>query len=413
MSYPSTSDNAFKSDRQHPRSLELFTGAGGLALGVAKAGFQHVGVIEWDRDACASLRANSERIRLMAGWPVFEGDVRDYDFRCHKGSIALLAAGAPCQPFSLGGKHGGHTDNRNMFPQAFRAISEALPEAVLIENVKGLLRTSFRPYYDYIRSAISFPELTAHDGEDWTSHFQRLEHANTSRSFTGVRYKVTPQLVNAADYGVPQRRERVFLVALREDVAKTWRELSPTHSEDALLFAQWIEGSYWEEHSLRKPRLPARLAGRVEKLRKREQLPILQRWQTVRDALRGLPDPQDYLPHPRFVNHVGNPGARSYTGHTGSTWDYPAKTLKAGDHGVPGGENMLLKDDGTVRYFTVREAARLQTFPDKYVFSGAWSEGFRQLGNAVPVKLAFAFAERIRSFLGEQSSEAKAHVRVA
>lgn len=98
-------------------------------------------------------------------------------------------------------------------------------------------------------------------------------------------------------------------------------------------------------------------------------------------------------------NHNHNPGARAYLGHTGSALDEPAKTLKAGDHGVPGGENMLLYADQTVRYFTVREAARLQTFPDHFLFSGSWSESMRQLGNAVPVRLAEAVAGAVSKTL--------------
>jgi DNA (cytosine-5)-methyltransferase 1 len=90
----------------------------------------------------------------------------------------------------------------------------------------------------------------------------------------------------------------------------------------------------------------------------------------------------------RIANHFINPGARSYPGHTGSALDEPAKTLKAGDHGVPGGENTLRLDDGQVRYLSVRECARLQTFPDDWVFQGSWTESMRQLGNAVPVALA-------------------------
>src|SRR5687768_14772968 len=108
-------------------SIELFTGAGGLALGVARAGFEHSAVVEWNHDACESLRRNADRVSEMKGWPIFEGDVSDFDFRSHAGRTRLLAAGAPCQPFSLGGKHKGDGDARNMFPQVFRAVREAAP----------------------------------------------------------------------------------------------------------------------------------------------------------------------------------------------------------------------------------------------------------------------------------------------
>jgi DNA (cytosine-5)-methyltransferase 1 len=118
----------------------------------------------------------------------------------------------------------------------------------------------------------------------------------------------------------------------------------------------------------------------------------------VRDAINDLPDPEKFLTN-KIPNHRFNPGARSYPGHTGSPLDEPAKTLKAGDHGVPGGENMLARTDGTVRYFTVREAARLQTFPDDYIFRGAWTEAMRQLGNAVPVRLAEVVASSVAKTL--------------
>jgi len=101
----------------------------------------------------------------------------------------------------------------------------------------------------------------------------------------------------------------------------------------------------------------------------------------------------------KVFDHTFQPGARSYPGHTGSPLDVPSKTLKAGVHGVPGGENMLRREDGSVRYFTVRESARLQTFPDDYRLRGAWSETMRQLGNAVPVELAAAVADQIASTL--------------
>jgi DNA (cytosine-5)-methyltransferase 1 len=141
--------------------------------------------------------------------------------------------------------------------------------------------------------------------------------------------------------------------------------------------------------------MPSRLATRVERLRNERSLFTFEPWRTVRDAIADLPDPEKD-PSSRIPNHQHNPGAKSYVGHSGSPLDEPAKTLKAGDHGVPGGENTLLTPDGRVRYFTVRESARLQTFPDDYIIHGAWTEAMRQLGNAVPVLLGQVVASGIR-----------------
>jgi DNA (cytosine-5)-methyltransferase 1 len=126
----------------------------------------------------------------------------------------------------------------------------------------------------------------------------------------------------------------------------------------------------------------------------------LRPWRTVRDAIHDLPDPErEPEASSEFLNHRFQPGARSYKGHTGSPLDEPAKTLKAGVHGVPGGENMLCRHDGSVRYFTVRETARLQTFPNDFMFHGSWTETMRQLGNAVPVDLARLIASDIKEHL--------------
>lgn len=164
---------------------------------------------------------------------------------------------------------------------------------------------------------------------------------------------------------------------------------------------QWITGDYWKRHGRRKPS-PTIAPQRLEALRRsndredRRTRP----WATVRDAFLDMPDPEKGV-DPGWWNHQFQRGARVYPGHTGSPLDLPAKTLKAGNHGVPGGENMLIKDDGSVRYFSVRESARLQTFPDTYRFHGAWSESMRQLGNAVPVTLAHLVASSVADKLLE------------
>lgn len=121
-------------------------------------------------------------------------------------------------------------------------------------------------------------------------------------------------------------------------------------------------------------------------------------WVTVRDRLSDLPNPQSREAR-AIPNQVFQPRARTYVGHTGSPFDEPAKTLKAGDHGVPGGENMIAFPTGEVRYFSVREAAWMQTFPDEFVFNSSWTENMRQLGNAVPVEFGRIIAEEIKQKL--------------
>ena len=208
------------------------------------------------------------------------------------------------------------------------------------------------------------------------------------------------RVLNAADFGVPQRRERVFIVGFRADLEVEWTFPAPTHSREALLWSQWRSDEYWECHGLsRRGGVPERRAAAAAKRLRAK--PSTKPWRTVRDALSGLPDPEiEREASRRYANHVFQPGARSYPGHTGSPYDEPAKTLKAGDHGVPGGENMLRRRDGSVRYFSVRESARLQTFPDDYLFHGSWTETMRQLGNAVPIALAEVVAKSIRDRLG-------------
>jgi len=311
----------------------------------------------------------------------------------------VVSGGPPCQPFSLGGKHRGYNDARDMFPEAVRAVRELRPKAFIFENVKGLTRETFAEYFGYIHLQLTHPSLKRRASETWREHRVRLERHYTSNK-NRSEYNVIFNLLNAANFGVPQRRERVFLVGFRSDLGARWNFPQETNSEDALLRSQWITGEYWDRHKVAKrhrPTLSGRQATRVEKLRDM-LVDGKHPWLTVRDALQGLPDPEKYARN-GIANHVFNPGARSYPGHTGSPFDEPAKTLKAGDHGVPGGENMLARVDGSVRYFTAREAARLQTFPDDYIFRGPWTEAMRQLGNAVPVQLAEKVARSVADTL--------------
>jgi DNA (cytosine-5)-methyltransferase 1 len=279
-----------------------------------------------------------------------------------------------------------------MFPATVEIVRRLRPKAFVVENVKGLTRSSFANYYQYIQYQLEFPELPRRSNEDWYQHFLRLqgEHTSGREHGRGLTYRVAPTLVNAANYGVPQKRERVFIVGFRADLDVDWKFPSASHSQDSLFYDQWVTGEYWERNRVpkdRRPTLSASIPARILNMRDMFTAERLRPWRTVREALADLPDPESKAAR-GYADHRFQPGARSYPGHTGSPLDLPAKTLKAGDHGVPGGENMMVRDDGSVRYFTVRESARLQTFPDGYVFHGSWTETMRQLGNAVPVALA-------------------------
>lgn len=372
------------------KSLELFAGAGGLAIGLHEAGFKPAGVIERDSYCCDTILQNQslKKVEAVRDWKVLQCDVRTIDFKQYEGKVDLVSGGPPCQPFSVGGRHQAYNDVRDMFPQAVRAVREAKPKAFIFENVKGLTRTNFRNYFEYIKLQMEHPNLAREGAEEWTEHLSRLEGHHTSGKRGDLHYQVVARILNAANFGIPQRRERVFFVGFRDDLKISWNFPRETHSADALIWEQVMEATYWERNRVARgarcvtPRV-------LEKARKLGEKPLLQAWRTVRDALTDLPDPEN---NPRqaagFWNHQFQPGARTYPGHTGSPLDEPAKTLKAGVHGVPGGENMLTRPDGSVRYFSVRETARLQTFSDDYVFHGSWTEAMRQLGNAVPVELA-------------------------
>lgn len=381
------------------KAVELFAGAGGLAMGIAEAGFRPERVVEWDRWCCDTIRENRKTKKSsVAHWPdPIEGDVRDVSFADLRGKVDLVSGGPPCQPFSLGGKHRAHKDSRDMWPEAVRVVREIEPKAFIFENVKGLTRASFATYFSYIVFQLNYPEIAARADEEWIDHLARLEQHHTSGIRMGLEYRVVPRVLNAANYGVPQRRERVVFVGFRSDLGIEWSFPDETHSLDALLWDQCRGGTYWDRHRVARidQNLDCRLYDRGMKLLERPQAKA---WRTVRDAIADLPEPTP-TPSLAFANHRGQQGARSYPGHTGSPLDEAAKTLKAGVHGVPGGENMLARPDGSVRYFTVRESARLQTFPDGYHLHGSWSEAMRQLGNAVPVELARVIATNVASHL--------------
>lgn len=425
--------------------VELFAGAGGLAMAVHRAGFRPLLFNEFAKRACETLEANGAQ-RLPDGEkptrapgpgekvPLVAGDVQDLDMDYLAGQVDVLAGGPPCQPFSLGGVAKGDEDKRNMFPQMFKAVRQIQPKAVICENVRGLLRPSFSRYFDYIQRELELPFEERAEGTDWEQHYEYLlERREKEPDDPKKRYDLVMMPVNAADYGVPQIRNRVIIVAFRRDL-NVDRELfkslvRPTHSLTALIRSMDEGGKYWERH----PNVPAHVKKEVmDRLPK--TMPMddgLLPWHTLRDAIAGIGDnkplpevPDEWLDRTEhflggFTEHIGWPGARIYDGHTPNELDRPAKTVKAGVHGVPGGESVMLLDElvadkaapGGVRYkhryMTVRETARVMTFPDTWELRGPRGEKMRQLGNAVPVALGEVFAKAVAAVLDEAEERQK------
>lgn len=407
-------------------SVELFAGGGGLAMAVASAGFRPLLFNEFNKRACETLEANKAHPYKVGTTPpipepgenppLLVGDVTEVDFKYLKGRVDVLAGGPPCQPFSLGGVAKGDEDKRNGFPHMFRAIRQMEPKAVVCENVRGLLRPSFMPYFEYIKRELALPFEERTEGSGWQDHDEVLRHLlETATVDDHERYDVRHYPVNAANYGVPQIRNRVIMIAFRRDLGVDWDRFEqlvrPQFSEESL-HDDMRNGSYWERH----PDVPRRVREQAMARISQHSLPLLDRerlrpWRTLRDAIKGI-DGQRPLPPVEkldrneyhlggFADHIGWPDARIYPGHTPNELDRPAKTVKAGVHGVPGGESVMLLDDGEHRYMTVRETARVMTFPDDWVLVGPRGEKMRQLGNAVPVLLGQVFANAVATVLDE------------
>ena len=203
------------------RSIEICAGAGGQALGLEQSGFKHVALIELDSHACATLRKNRPH------WNIIEGDIRSFSAVSYCGSIDLLAGGVPCPPFSIAGKQLGKNDERDLFPDALRLITECKPKAIMLENVRGLFDSKFDEYRTFIKSEI----------ED-------------------MGYKCYWEILNATHYSVPQYRPRSILVAIKNIYAEYFRWplgiLAPPPTVGDILYNEmasngWLEAKEWSE----------------------------------------------------------------------------------------------------------------------------------------------------------------------
>jgi DNA (cytosine-5)-methyltransferase 1 len=374
--------------------IEIFSGAGGLSLGIERAGFQHKLAIDNSIDACKTISLNRN-------WNILQTDISAYHFASNNSELDLLAGGPPCQPFSSGGKHNAENDSRDRFPDAIRAVRELKPKSFLFENVSGLMRKQWKDYVNYLTLQLNEPEIMAKPSETWLEHSSRLAfELNRKSKNQRLQYQVHVEQVNAADYDVPQIRNRVFFVGFRDDLHARWNLPSTSSSEDSL-----VSGEYWDEHKTSMIEGSQSELRRAQVLLDQNFLPVKPRWKTVRDAINDLGEPIDHGLRTRTkTTHSFVAGARSYIGHTGSALDWPSKAIKSGVNGIGGGENMLRAENGSVRYFSDLEMLRLQTFPEKYQVAGTRSSAIKQIGNAVPPTLAYVFAESIRLSLQRSCS---------
>lgn len=382
-------------------SIEIFTGAGGLALGTEQAGFNHKALIELNPHAVEALYRNQQgSARAYQGAKIYSGCAKKLLGEMKSlYSIDFLSGGPPCQPFSQAGRSLGGDDPRNMFPTAVRYVKELKPKAFLFENVKGLSNKHLINYLEYIKLTLTFPQIE-NQKNDWRGHHAQLQKYLLAKDKgTDLHYNVFAGCLNAADYGAPQKRERLFIVGFRKDLDIDWSMPLATHSEEALVAAQWQTGEYWHDNEVPRNQIPditKREISILKKINSAAYKKSTQPWPTIRNAIEDLACQSSNI-----QGHTMREGARAYKGHTGSPYDQPSKTIKAGVHGVPGGENMIRFHNGSVRYLTVREAARIQGFPDNYLFSENWSSAMRQIGNAVPVSISKIISLSIMQALTE------------
>lgn len=266
----------YKTSVNFMNSIELCAGAGGQALGLERSGFEHQVLVEIDPHACATLRHNRPH------WLVHEGDLTAFDARAYKG-VDLVAGGVPCPPFSKAGKQLGADDERDLFPQALRVVEETRPQAVMLENVRGLLDAVFVDYRQKI-----------------------------ARQLQALGYWTDWHLFNAADFGVCQLRPRVVFVALRRDLAEHFRwpapsfQLPPTVGEllgDLMGEQGWKGLDAWKE---RANDIAPTLVGGSKKHGGPDLGPTRskQAWATLGVDGRGLadaPPSQDFVGMPRLT----------------------------------------------------------------------------------------------------------------
>lgn len=343
------SDNNFQIN-QIFTTIELFAGAGGLALGLEQAGFHHIILNEKDKWACQTLRHNRPY------WQVIESPIEDLDFSQYKGKIDVVTGGFPCQAFSYAGNKGGFEDTRGtLFFEFARAVKEIQPKIMLGENVRGLLN---------------------HDGGKTL--------ATIKQAIIDLGYHLLePRILHAKFYKVPQKRERLILIAIRNDLVDNIHFEWPKADEREYTLADGLKKGVLYDSDVPKS------IGQVYPEKKKAVMDLVPAGGYWRD----LPDDvaRSYMKKSYFLGGGKTGLARRLS------WDEPSLTLTCS----PAQNQTERCHPEETRPLTVREYARIQTFPDDWEFCGSMTQQYKQIGNAVPVNLAKALGQAVYQALSQ------------
>lgn len=325
-------------------SIELFAGGGGLALGMEKAGFTHILLNEFDKYACATLRKNRSH------WNVIESDIHNISFKEYEGQVDFVSGGFPCQAFSYAGNKGGFEDTRGtLFFELARAVQEVKPKVFMGENVKGL--------------------YTHDDGRT----FNTIKRVIADLGYTLIE----PRILKAIQYQVPQKRERLILIAIRNDLADrvTFQYPSP-YKRIVTLKDAFFKGILYDSD------VPASIGQKYPQRKKEimEYVPMGGYWKDLPDDLQ-----REYM---KGSYDMG--GGKTGIARRLSLYE-PSLTLTC----APAMKQTERCHPIETRPLTVREYARIQTFPDDWEFCGNMTAQYKQIGNAVPVNLAAAIGRSL------------------
>jgi DNA (cytosine-5)-methyltransferase 1 len=332
------------------KSLELFAGAGGLAIGMEKAGFDSVLLNEIDKDACKTLRTNRPH------WNVVEGDISQVSFSAYRDRIDILSGGFPCQAFSYAGKKLGFEDTRGtLFFEFARAVQETNPKVILAENVRGILKHENGKTIETIIDIIDELGYTL----------------------------ISPRVLKAVFYQVPQKRERLIIVGIRKDLAKHVEFHWPSPYSRIMTMKDALKaGELFETDVSSSP-------GQTYPKRKAEILSLVPPggyWRDLPDELQ-----REYMQKSYFLGGGKTGMARRLA------WDEPSLTLTC----APAQKQTERCHPEETRPLTIREYARVQTFPDEWSFSGSLTSQYKQIGNAVPINLAYAISRSLIALLND------------